>query len=132
MAVSHRLFYLWGSCLSRTTGIMKKYVLTPIMAVLCLGLTACEEREDPHYPPQPYPQQYPQPANYPQPYPAPAPAPYPAPGSYPAPAGTQQQPQPTAIPGVMKMPDGQCSITPPQLDPNTPAQPMVGPCPPGI
>ncbi len=115
---------------------MKNYLLTPIMAALLVGLTGCPE-EDPQYPPQPYPQPgaYPLPGAYPQPYPQPGaypqpypqqPAPYPAPAPAPANTGT-----PTAIPGVLKMPDGTCQATPPSLDPNTPAQPIAVPCPPG-
>ena len=110
---------------------MKKFLLTPIVAALLFGMTGCPDDDtQPQYPPQPYPQPYPQPGAYPQPYPQPGaypqPAPYPAP--YPAPANT---PQPTSIPGIMKLPDGTCQATPPSLDPNTPAQPIPVPCPPG-
>lgn len=111
---------------------MKKYVLTPFMAVLLFGLVGCEDRgQDPQYPQQPYPQPYPQPQAYPQPYPqpgaypAPAPAPYPAPAT-PAPAGGT----PTSLPGVLRMADGTCQFTPPSLDPNTPSAPITVPCPP--
>jgi hypothetical protein len=107
-------------------------VLAAALAGFCF---ACEEeRPPPQYPPQPYPQQYP-PQPYPQQHPQPQPYPQPQPAPVPAPTTTAPAPAPTstsAIPGVVKNPDGTCSITPPALGGGEPPQPIQIPCPPGM
>jgi hypothetical protein len=93
---------------------------------------ACTREPEPQSPPPPqpyYPQQPPPQQPPPQAQPAPAPAPTPAPtpattGTTPAAAGSGT---PTSIPGVMKMPDGTCTV----MMPGNP-QPLKGPCPPGV
>lgn len=112
-----------------------------------VALVGCDrDQPDPgypqqqQYPQQQYPQQqYPQPQAYPQPqgYPQPQPTAYPPqptgappPATTAPPAGTGT---PTAIPGLMKMPDGTCQAALPSLDPNaTPQAPITIPCPPGV
>lgn len=100
---------------------------------LGLFLVACEKDPPPaqypqqQYPQQQYPQQqYPQ-QQYPQQqYPQTQPT-----TTTPAPQPASSTGTPTAIPGVMKMPDGTCSVTLPSMT-GQPSAPMVGPCPPGV
>lgn len=104
-----------------------------LLLILPLGLflVACEKDPPPaQYPQQQYPQQqYPQ-QQYPQQQYPQQQYPQTQPQVQPQPTTTSTTGTATAIPGVMKMPDGTCTITIPTMN-GQPAAPTPVPCPPG-